>query len=717
MAPIPASNPVVPITFDYAAIRTHVEMMHGLASGVNGLLVVSTFYANPNGDKDVPGVVSHHRVGDVDGMVEAIVCHAETPNANVFAGLQVMRPDLERGKRGTESDILALLGLVVDLDADTGCDGAMPIEPHLVLETSPGNRQPFVLFDRPVEPAEAKPLAAALKRATGSDHGTADIAHVWRIPGTLNFPNRKKLERGRSVDPASVFVVEGWQGDLISVEDMRAALEPWAADVREASSFAMGELPASGSVHAGDRAAELLAACDVGDRSNHAARVVEQLAFDGHSPEAALLLFLNAPGDWLTRYPTEDRATSDFRRLWGKFAVPLIEEREQLSVSVSGFLDRVASKPPLVAANDNKPQATDGLPFVFPSVWEGVPVPRREWFIEKYVPLRTVTLLTGDGGLGKSLLTLQVSIASALGCESVGLNPRQGRTLYVGAEDEVDEFHRRINDVLAAAGASYRDLRENFLLLPLADRDATLALPDKSGKMVPTPLFERLFDRIVEFRPGLVVLDTSADLYGGDEIKRSQVRQFVAMLRQIAIICDCAVILLSHPSVSGMQSGAGTSGSTAWNNSVRSRLYLTGETGEGADPDGRILTNMKSNYGAKGGALKMRWEKGVFVLNDGSTPNPTRRLMEAKAEAVFLALLSKFSRQGVVVGTIPGTNYAPAKMAERADADGVEKKALASAMLRLLDDGRVKVIEEGPPSKPRRRLIVSAEDYGAKDGN
>ncbi len=46
-----------------------------------------------------------------------------------------------------------------------------------------------------------------------------------------------------------------------------------------------------------------------------------------------------------------------------------------------------------------------------------------------------------------------------------------------------------------------------------------------------------------------------------------------------------------------MQSGTGLSGSIAWNNSVRSRLYFTADK---TDEDLRLLKNMKTNYGRKG---------------------------------------------------------------------------------------------------------------------
>ena len=46
-------------------IRTHVEMLRRLAAGIDGVLVVSVFHASTTGDKDAPGTVTHHAVGDV----------------------------------------------------------------------------------------------------------------------------------------------------------------------------------------------------------------------------------------------------------------------------------------------------------------------------------------------------------------------------------------------------------------------------------------------------------------------------------------------------------------------------------------------------------------------------------------------------------------------------------------------------------------------------
>jgi hypothetical protein len=365
MAPIPKykTQPSTVPTFDEALIRTHCEMLHSLAADIDGVLVISAFLANPLGEKDAPGAVSHCRVGDVDGTVEAVMAHAQTPNANVFAGLQVMRKGLARGSRGLESDIVAVLGLVADMDGDTGMVGTLPVDADFVLETSPGNAQPFILFDRPLPPSEAKTLALSVKRATGSDHGTGDVAHVWRIPGCLNWPNRKKLERGRPPEPAAVTVTQPWDGSLTCVEDLRTALEPWASASVSTSAVSLGDLPSVDGISVSENAALMLAANDVGDRSAHAARVVEQLAFDGLTAEQAAALFLTAEGDWILRYPTEESATKDLERMWGKFGVPLIEERAEQTARAQQLAAGVTRKVSPVAANDNSalPSSTPNM--------------------------------------------------------------------------------------------------------------------------------------------------------------------------------------------------------------------------------------------------------------------------------------------------------------------------------------------------------------------
>lgn len=381
------------------------------------------------------------------------------------------------------------------------------------------------------------------------------------------------------------------------------------------------------------------------------------------------------------------------------------DQRAELESDAEACWAELEARPK--ADNDNDPAGPKGapLPVICPADWHGLPVPQREWFIEGLIPTRQVTMLAGDGGVGKSLLGAQIAAAASLGVETLGLTPARCGVVYLGAEDEAEEFHRRLADIVAAHDRTLADLAD-FRLIPLADRDALLATPDSKGVMQPTSNFLSLDNHIARHQPGLVILDTSADLFGGDEIKRGQVRQFVAMLRGLAIKWNCAVVLLSHPSVSGMQTGTGTSGSTAWNNSVRSRIYLTRPDGKDVDPDIRILKTMKANYGAVGDEMTLRWRAGAFVLDDG-LPAEALAFVEKRHEEIFLALLRKLSDQGVNVTATPCSTYAPTVFMKHSEAKGLKRENLADAMRRLMDVGRVRMVTEGSASRKRSRLVVT----------
>jgi RecA-family ATPase len=64
------------------------------------------------------------------------------------------------------------------------------------------------------------------------------------------------------------------------------------------------------------------------------------------------------------------------------------------------------------------------------------------------IPDTTVTLLYADGGTRKDYLTLQLAVARALRREWIGLDVKEGRTLVLSDEDDLDEMHRRLDSIL-----------------------------------------------------------------------------------------------------------------------------------------------------------------------------------------------------------------------------------------------------------------------------
>ena len=118
-----------------------------------------------------------------------------------------------------------------------------------------------------------------------------------------------------------------------------------------------------------------------------------------------------------------------------------------------------------------------------------------------------------------------------------------------------------------------------------------------------------------------MILDTLADLHSGQENDRTVARQFIGLLRGLAIRYDTTVVLLAHPSLTGMSTGSGLSGSTAWNASVRSRLYLERVEDGTDEPNAnrRRLVVKKANYGPVGSEISLTWQDGVFVADEPET--------------------------------------------------------------------------------------------------
>lgn len=339
---------------------------------------------------------------------------------------------------------------------------------------------------------------------------------------------------------------------------------------------------------------------------------------------------------------------------------------------------------------------------------EGLPVPEREWLVPDLIPARNVTLLYGDGGTGKSLLALQLAVAVALGRSWIGQPVKAGKALFPSAEDEEAELHRRLADIVRHEGARLADLR-NLTFRSLAGEDAMLArLGALAGPLVASDLYTEVEALLEAERPALLVLDTLADMFPGNENDKAQARAFVGMLKRLAIKHDCAVVMLAHPSLSGMSTGNGTSGNVAWSGSARSRLYLERIASEGheADPDARVLRTMKANYGPKGGELRITWKAGVFVAD--ATPDSLDRMAAgAKAERVFLRLLADFTAQGRYVSPTPSVSYAPIVFAAHPKAEGMTKRALQAAMNALFERGEIIVATHGRASKERQHIAIA----------
>lgn len=252
-----------------------------------------------------------------------------------------------------------------------------------------------------------------------------------------------------------------------------------------------------------------------------------------------------------------------------------------------------------------------------PSSWDDVIKPR-QWIVPGLIPAAQVTMITGNGGEGKSLISAQLTVAADIGIQWLGHNVNRVRSVYVHCEDDEDEMKRRIHGIVTPEGKDFSDL-ENLLLIDRDDAETSLFYEamgnDPSGRF--TEFYQRVYETVRDYGAQLLVLDSLYNFFGGNENIRSQVTEFIGGLKRMAKRLNCAVVIVAHPGRAGMgQGGDGTSGSTAWHNAVRSRFYLHRKKHPSGDPEKQgplVFEHMKANYGGKVAAAELFWDRGRFM--------------------------------------------------------------------------------------------------------
>lgn len=286
-------------------------------------------------------------------------------------------------------------------------------------------------------------------------------------------------------------------------------------------------------------------------------------------------------------------------------------------------------------------------------------------YVERWIPQNEVTLLAGHGGSGKSYVALSIAVHVALGLTFGSLATIRSNVLFFSGEDGARVLQQRLAKLCRALEIDLAQLEGKLHLLDASDIDPALHRERRdvvAGRPVivtKTPLLDGLATLVEKLQVGLIVIDNASDTYDDDEIKRVRVRAFVRSLRSNIARPNRAVLLLAHVNKASANAGrnAGTedySGSTAWHNSVRSRLSLTTNK-----DDVLTVEHAKANLGEKAAPVKLIWQEGVPML-DRSYSGTDAGLAAVRAEekarddkdkSALVELIQGFDRRGERVTT------------------------------------------------------------------
>ncbi|MEJ6013385.1 AAA family ATPase [Corynebacterium sp. H127] len=225
---------------------------------------------------------------------------------------------------------------------------------------------------------------------------------------------------------------------------------------------------------------------------------------------------------------------------------------------------------------------------------------RLEWLVENWIPKRSLTLLAGREGLGKS------TIACALAAQATR-GELGGRPLNVAYLNTEDSRAITVKPRLQAAGA---DL-ERVFFIDVAGNDgkpSSLKLPEDIDVLETS-----FIDGDVRF----VVLDAAKSVMSPklDGYRDDDVRQFLEPLTAMAERNDIAVLGLAHfGKRESTDPGKLLLGSIAWSQIARSVLAVA--TG----PDNTlVVTNTKGNLASATTSREVRLESVTIRTSDGET--------------------------------------------------------------------------------------------------
>ena len=350
----------------------------------------------------------------------------------------------------------------------------------------------------------------------------------------------------------------------------------------------------------------------------------------------------------------------------------------------------------------------DLLPMDWGLLHDTQPEPTH-WRYEGWLPEGTVTLLSANGGVGKSNLSLQLGVAMAHGGELFGIEAKRSRVLILSGEDEARTVHFRVANICQDLGMAMSELRERLVVYDLTQADCVLW---KEGGV--TERMQWLADVTVAMKAEVVIIDNASDVFAANENDRTEVRGFMRALNLIAHVTRSAVLLLAHVDKASVRAGAGLdsnttfSGSTAWNNSARSRWAMV------RDGQTVVVRHEKCNLGPLQEELRIEFDQEAKAFKRfGSVPanKIAATLLRNNQRAVILNLMDAEERAGQYLSNKPNANNNAFKMLEKSpDFPRMLRKEFFGVLAQMQREG---LLEEGEYIKNRKSFdCIKLTDVG-----
>lgn len=157
----------------------------------------------------------------------------------------------------------------------------------------------------------------------------------------------------------------------------------------------------------------------------------------------------------------------------------------------------------------------------------------RPYLIDGLIPERSLGLLVGDSGIGKSPLAYQIGVCVAAGIPFLGMAAQKARVLYLDFENGLQDVNGIITQLSKHLGLA--EPPDDLLLWNIND-----SLPNWGQHG------HDAFGLIRDVKPGLVFIDPISALYPKAERNNDDATELYQAFRKVIRNCGASIVSLHH---------------------------------------------------------------------------------------------------------------------------------------------------------------------------
>ena len=165
-----------------------------------------------------------------------------------------------------------------------------------------------------------------------------------------------------------------------------------------------------------------------------------------------------------------------------------------------------------------------------------------EYLIESLIAAKSLNIIVGDSGLGKSPLLYQIGVCIAAGVDFLGRRVKQGRVLILDFENGLGQVEEIVSTVSKYLGVTAPP--DDLLLWNFND------CPSNFGESGNTA-----FDLVRDTKPSLVIIDSFTSLYPDIEDKNSLATTEYKKFREVIRASGCTILGSHHLRKPSAQAG------------------------------------------------------------------------------------------------------------------------------------------------------------------